>query len=177
MHTHRLLLILINVAGGIAVLGSYAWGFATHPASRDRLWGAVPQGLVPIYTVSMVAAAVGYFLFTSYFLLRIDPDQARLLGRFGFGGIQMLYLGILIPSALWMPMTFAMLSTPSTPLWWAIRLVLAAVGLSSLLLLAMLLGAAPEGPRGHYWPAVIGLAAFCFQTAVLDAIVWPHFFR
>lgn len=176
MNRHRLLLISINVVGGIAVLGSYVWGFQANPSSRAELWGATPGGLIPVYTVSMLAAATGYFLFTSFFLLRVDPHRVRIFGRFGFGAVQALYLGILIPSALWMPLTFAMLQVPSVALWLGIRLVLALVGLSSMLLLAALLRSDLDRSGGFYWAAVAGLTAFCFQTAVLDAVVWPHFF-
>lgn len=175
MHTQKILLIAINVAGGIAVLGSYAWGFLANPTTRNQLWGEVPATLMPLYTASMLAATVGYFLFTTYFLLRVDPRTAQFFGRFGYGIVHVVYLGVLVPSAMWMPLTFAMLDSPGPALWWSIRIVLALVGLSSVLLLAALL--ALDTPRSAaYWAAVAGLIAFCFQTAVLDAIVWPHHF-
>ena len=83
---------------------------------------------------------------TSNELFRIDPDSARIAGRFRFSAFNALYIGILLPSALWMPLTFAMLERPSGALWWAIRLVLALVGLASLGLLAALLALYPRGP-------------------------------
>jgi hypothetical protein len=166
----------INVLGGAAVLGSYVHGLATHPATRGELWGGVPDALRPAYTVSMLLAAAGYFAFSSLLFFRVDADTARIGGRCTFGIVNALYAGILIPSALWMPLTFAMIESPGGMLWVSVRLVLAVVGLASVGLLGALLQIRPR-PRGRpYALAVAGCAAFSFQTAVLDALVWPAFF-
>ena len=167
---------VLNVVGGIAVIGSYAHGFATHPDAGGALWGGVPPALRPIYTLSMLLAAAGYFLFTSFLLFRVDPDRARVGGRFGYGWFNLLYALMLFPSALWMPLTFAMLAAPSPALWAAIRLVLALVGLGSLGLLAALVGITPRQPRVAHRLAVVGAIFFSVQTALLDALVWPAFF-
>jgi hypothetical protein len=124
----------------------------------------------------MLLAAAGYFAFTSLLFFRVGAETVRIGGRFDFGIVNALYVGILLPSALWLPLTFAMIESPSGALWVSVRLVLAAVGLASVGLLGALLSIRPR-PRG--WPyalAVAGCAAFCFQTAVLDALVWPAFF-
>ena len=175
MHPQRRSLVWINVLGGIAVLGSYVHGIVTNPATRGDVWGGVPEALQPLYTVSMLTAALGYFAFTSLVLLRLDPDEVR-VGRFGYGVFHALYAAILLPSALWMPLTFAMLADPSPALWWAIRLDLALVGAASLSLLAAIAVAQPRPAAGHRRIALVGCAAFCFQTAVLDALVWTAFF-
>jgi hypothetical protein len=75
-----------------------------------------------------------------------------------------------------MPLTFAMLQSPSDGLWWAIRLTLAAVGIGSLGLLAGLVAVRPYSPSVAHKLAVAGSLAFCFQTAILDALVWPAYF-
>lgn len=172
----RVLFIAINVLGGLAVLASYAHGLLTHPDTRGAIWGGVPPTLRPLYTVSMLLAAVGYFPFTSFFLLRLDPATVRVGGRLGFGVLNGLYVTVLVASALWMPLTFAMLEQPGVALWWAIRLVLAAAGLGSVGLLAFLLAIRPQPGGVWYGCAVAGLVCFCFQTALLDAVVWPAYF-
>jgi hypothetical protein len=83
---------------------------------------------------------------------------------------------ILLPSALWMPLTFAMLESPSEGLWWTIRLTLAAVGICSLGLLAGLVAVRPRSPSLAHKLAIAGSLAFCLQTAILDALVWPAYF-
>jgi hypothetical protein len=166
---------LINLFGGIAVLGSYAYCLISYPARAGDFWGGVPDGLRPIYTLNMFLAAAGYFAFTFFIMYRLKLGNAR-SGRFGLGTFNALYALILIPSALWMPLTFAMLEAPSEWLWWTIRLTLAAVAVGSLGLLAGLVAVRPSPASRAYKLAVVGSVAFCFQTAVLDAAVWPAFF-
>ncbi len=176
MHPAKRTMLWINVLGGVAVLGSYAWGIATHPETSGQVWGGVPEWLKPAYTVSMLSAAVGYFLFSGYLLFAVDPDRARFAGGAGFGLVHAVYLLVLVPSALWMPLTFRMLEAPSGGLWLAIRGVLALVGLGSLGLVAALCTVAPRGSRVGHALAIVGALAFAVQTALLDALVWPAYF-
>jgi hypothetical protein len=170
----RATLIALNVVGGLAVLASYAWGTFVHPEAMGALWGGVPESLRPLYTVNMLLAAAGYFLFTPYIVFRLRPEAARIGARHGYGLFHGLYLLVLLPSALWLPLTVAMVASPSLALWWTIRLVLAAVGVGSLGLVAALV-ALREAPPGRV-RALVGLVPFCVQTAVLDALVWPAWF-
>lgn len=174
MHRQRRRLILINVLGGVAVLGSYAWGLATQP-DPGRVWGGVPPTLQPLYTVSMLLAAAGYFPFSYLVIFRIDPERVR-IGGFGYDIFALLYALILAPSALWMPLTFGMLAAPSAALWLAIRLVLFAVGAGSLGMLAALILRRPRSIDALDIAAIAGCIAFCVQTALLDALVWPAYF-
>jgi hypothetical protein len=166
----------INLLGGIAVLGSYALGLLTHPQTSDDIWGGIPAWMKPLYTLSMLSAAAGYFLFTFFIFFRVDPHAARIGGRDGFGIFNFLYVLILLPSALWMPLTFEMLAAPDGLLWAAIRMVLAVVGIASLGLIAAL-AMLDSGRSGlAYWLAIAGSIAFSVQTAFLDAVIWPAYF-
>jgi hypothetical protein len=69
-----------------------------------------------------------------------------------------------------------MIENPSAGLWVAIRLTLAVVGVGSLLLVAALLWLEPKAPKLSHRLAVAGSILFTFQTAVLDAVVWPAFY-
>ena len=176
MHPQKRTMVWINAAGGAAVLGSYAHGLWSHPTTGGDVWGGVPETLQPVYTICMLLAAAGYFAFSYFVFFKLDPDAVRIGDRFGFGAFNALYALILVPSALWMPLTFAMLESPSPGLWWAIRLTLGAVGIGSLGLVAAIITVRPPSAFGVRRLALIGSAAFCFQTAVLDALVWPAFF-
>ena len=176
MHPKKSLLLIINLLGGAAVLGSYAYGIRTHANAMDILWGGVPASIRPFYTPGMVLAAAGYFAFIYFILFRLNPAATRVGDRFGFGTFNALFAAILIPSALWMPLTFAAVAVASVALLWIVRLALAAVGLASLSLLVALLNVEPRQPPWAYWLAVIGCVAFCLQTAVLDMIVWSAYF-
>jgi len=175
MHPVKQKLLILNVLGGIAVLGSYVHGIVTHPETRGLVWGEIPDGLRPLYTVNMFLAAAGYFLFSYHVFFRVAPET-RIAGRYGYSLFSWLYAGILLPSALWLPLTFAMVEAPSGGLWLAIRLVLSITGLCSFALLAAIVATpAPDA----VWPkrlAILGLLTFCLQTTVLDALVWPVYF-
>ena len=165
----------INLLGGLAVLGSYAFCLIAYSAQAGDFWGGVPDGLRSLYTVNMGLAAAGYFAFTYFLMYRFKPAAGD-SKRFGFGTFNALYALILLPSALWMPLTFAMLESPSDGLWWVIRLTLVAVGIGSLGLLAGLVAVRPRSPSLAHKLAIAGSVAFCCQTAILDALVWPAYF-
>ena len=176
MHPQKRRLAWIILLGGAGVLASYTSALAVAPALLSRFWGGVPPSILPYYLASMLLATLGYFAYTYFILFRLDPEQTQIAGRFGYGLFYVLYLMILVPSALWMPLTRTMLQQPSPGLWLAIRFALAVVGLGSLGMLSSLLALRPRQPAWAYWLAVVGSAAFSIQTAVLDAFVWPAFF-
>jgi len=178
VHTQQLTLGLINVVGGILVLGSYAHGLITHPASRGAIWGGVPETIKPLYTANMLFAAAGYLAFTYFVMFSLNRDNAQLVNLSGFKVFYIIYALILFPSALWMPLTYAALGHPDSGLYyWAVRITLAVVGLASLGLLGVLLSLHSSESSPVYWLAVAGSVFFCIQTAVLDGIVWSTFFR
>ena len=176
MHPQKRILVWIIAVGGVAVLVSYAYTFLGYPELSGGLWGDLPSSLLPFYQVCMLLAATGYFFYTYFLLFRLDPHAVRIAGRFGYPLFHVLYLLILIPSALWTPLTLVMLRAPSPWLWTIVRLTLAAVALGSLGLLTALLTLHPGEPRWAYWAAVMGSVPFCVQTVVLDALIWPAFF-
>lgn len=167
--------LAINAVGGAAVLGSYAHGLLTHPETRNGLWGSMPEELQAVYGVTMWLAAVGYFFFSYYFLVRTDAERVR-FGRYGFGLVNVLYALVMLGSALWMPLTFAYFENPSTPAWLVVRadLLLVALGAIGLMIALFTMRPRAEGLAGVL--AMLGLLLFLLQTAFLDPLVWPEFF-
>ncbi len=176
MESEQLILAVINLIGGAAVVGSYIQGIRSHPETRGQAWGGVPAGLKPAYTVSMLTAAAGYLAFMYFAFFAAKTDQIESLGGGGFWILYPICAGILIPSALWMPLTYNMIDRPTATKWVIIRLVLGMVGVSALVLLVSLIVLEPREPAAAYWAAVIGVVFFCIQTALLDALVWPVYF-
>lgn len=176
MHPDHRSLLILNGVGGIAVLGSYALGIASHPETASQAWGGVPESIRPLYTVNMFLAAAGYFAFSFFVFFRLDPDRTRLSGGHRFRAFHLLYALILIPSALWMPLTFAMIDAPSASLWAAIRVVLLLVGLGSIGLIGAVATAQPADAPIARRIAVAGTIPFAIQTALLDALIWPAYF-
>jgi hypothetical protein len=177
MHVRKWVFLIINIIGGIAVLGSYILGFTGKANAGVILWGGVPQEIRPFYTAGMLLATAGYFAFSYFIFFRLDADHTCIADRFGFSAFNILYSAILFPSALWLPFTF-LAAESSSPLWlWLVRLVLWIVGAGSLVLLIALWKVRPRQPRWAHSLAILGSLAFCLQTALLDAIVWVIYFQ
>ena len=73
-------------------------------------------------------------------------------------------------------LTNVMLDSPSTGMWLAVRGVLFGAGLGSLGIAAAILKLEPRPSRGLRIAALTGVTLFCFQTVVLDALIWPALF-
>jgi ABC-type multidrug transport system permease subunit len=99
-----------------------------------------------------------------------------MFGRYGFWVINMLYAGIIIPSAIWIYLTFAMIENPNPLLWITIRLVLFTVGFSSVALLASFFTSNFDRSSWLYFASIISLIFFCIQTMLLDALIWPYYY-
>jgi len=177
VHPKKSWLLLINIIGGVAVLGSYAFGIMTHSNASQVLWGDVPETIRPVYTANMLLAALGYFAFIYFILFRLDAVKTRIASRFGFGLFIALFSAILFPSALWMPLTFMAVEQSSSALVWATRIGLWLVGLASLALFYAILKVEPRQSVWSQRAALIGSIFFCIQTVFLDAIVWVIYFR
>tara|TARA_B100000745_G_scaffold229759_1_gene154099 strand:+ start:896 stop:1432 length:537 start_codon:yes stop_codon:yes gene_type:complete len=176
MNKQLILFYCINIIGGLSVLGSYAHGLISNPLTRMNLWGNVPLLIRPYYTIFMFLAAGGYFFFTSYILFYINIDTVKLFGKYGFWFINILYAGIILPSTIWIYLTFAMMNNPSPFLWLVVRLILFTVGFSSVILLSSFFMSNFEKTNWLYIASIIGLTFFCIQTMLLDAIIWPYYF-
>lgn len=176
MEAEQIILGVINVIGGILVIGSYLLSGRSHKGRVGEAWGNVPTSIKPMYIVSMLTAAAGYFAFSYFIIFRLDPAEVAIANDFSYSLFILAYALILFPSAMWMPLTFNMLEKPSSLLWWAIRITLFTVGIGSLGLLILLLILNHDEPMWLLWLAVAGSGFFCIQTAFLDALVWPIYF-
>lgn len=177
MGTQQIILLVINILGGAAVIGSYIIGLGGQAGGASVLWGNVPISIRPIYSVSMILSALGYFAFIYFILFRLTPNEVLIGGRFGFSLFFAIFLGILIPSAFWMPLTNMYVSNPSTGIWIAIRTVLVLVAIASIGLFLALLSLKTKYSGVAYWLAVVGSGYFAFHTAILDAILWAALFK
>jgi hypothetical protein len=177
MATQYVILLIINIVGGAAVIGSYIFGLRAQSGGANVLWGGVPSNIRPVYTVSMMLSALGYFAFLYYLFFRLTPAEVSIAGMFDFSLFYVIFLVILIPSALWMPLTNVYAGNPSTGIWVLIRTVLALVGLASIALLWALLTLHGKVSGVSYWLAVVGSGYFAFHTAILDAIIWAALFK
>ena len=178
MASQQIILLVINILGGIAVLGSYIIVLRkAGPNAANAMWGGVPSAIRPVYGVSMLFSALGYIAFFYFTLFKLVPAEVKIAGGFGYSLLYAVFLLILIPSALWMPLTNVYIGNRRMALWVGIRTVLAIVGLASIALLWALLALKTQSSGIAYWLAVAGSGYFAFHTAVLDALVWSALFH
>ena len=174
MKTSKLGLLIINLVGGAGVIGSYIWGFLSNPGGVEAFWGGVPAVIRTAITVNMLLAAAGYLVIFLILLLRVPSTTT--VGTLPFWTFHVIYLVILIASALWMPLTQAVIQNYTPLVWFSVLLVLALTALAGILLLIALLSLRPKLPTRWRIPVILSSAFFILQTAVLDAILWTSFF-
>jgi hypothetical protein len=177
MDALQIILLLVNVVGGVAVIGSYVLGLRGESGGSNALWGGVPARIRPVYTVSMLLSAIGYLAVLYFIFFELDPGEVEIGGRFGFALFVPIFLLILLPSAFWMPLTSRYVSNPRAVTWIAVRTVLFVVGLASIALAWAFFALQPNDCGVAYWFAVVGSCYFAFHTFVLDAILWAALFR
>jgi hypothetical protein len=177
MSVLKIVLLLINVVGGVAVIGSYILGLRGESRGADALWGGVPARIRPVYQISMILSAIGFLAVLYYVFFELVPSEVKIGGRVGYWLFIPIIALMLFPSALWMPLSNLYVDKPRTGTWIAVRTVLFVVGLASTALAWALFALEPNDGGVAYWFAVVGACYFAFHTFVLDAIVWAALFR
>jgi hypothetical protein len=177
MEMEQIILIIINVIGGAAVLGSYVLDIRGKNGSANRLWGEMPQKARPVYYISMLLSAVGYFFILYFLLFVVAPDSVVIAGSLGYWIFYIIFIGMLGFSAFRMPLTSKMALVPEKSTWIWLRAVLLMAALFSCALYWAILSI-QEGNEGTaFILAAIGSGYFAFHTMVLDCIFWPILWR
>ena len=169
------LFFVLNLLGGLGVLGSYAVGLQAHWGQNELLWGGIPESVRGVYTACMFPAAFGYLVCFAY-LLRADWEKLNFASGPAGRSLLRLHLLFLATATAWMPLTWLALDHQVTALYWPIQGVLLVTGLSALGIWRSLFRLVdPPNPR-FLLAAKIGFVFLVFQCLVLDALVWPRFF-
>jgi hypothetical protein len=153
----------VQVIGGLSVLGSYAIGARDWPNQLAGLWGAIPESVIPVYTLCMIPAAIGYLVTMGW-----AWSQEALLDR--LTGWFVAFLGA---SSLWMPLSLAAVASGDQRLWLWVQVDLLITAVATLAIGLLLREGTPG--RGRRW-AQWGWGFLAWQTIVLDAVIWPRFF-
>ena len=169
------LFFMLNLAGGLGVLGSYAIGLQAHWGQNQLLWGGVPESVRGVYSSCMLPAALGYLVCFAY-LVRADWTKLRVEEGPAGRSLLRLHLLFLATATAWMPLTWLALDHQVTALTWPIQGVLLVTGLSALGIWRTL-GRLVDPPQPRFLRiARIAFGFLVFQCLVLDALVWPRFF-
>ena len=168
--------LMVQIFGGLAVLGSYAWGLMTHPDTRMDLWGGVTEKERLWYVPIMPTAAIGHLLTIWYLYFKVNPEGIDLPGGFGYHTFTILFAIYLLFAAVWMPMTFSALEGNHSivPL---MKISLVIVGVACALILACLIIIGPQTSGNLHWWVIFGMSGLVIQTLFIDAIFWSMRFN
>lgn len=172
------LFVLINVIGGVAVIGGYALGLSMYSEHREALWGGIQGHLRNGFTTSMLFAATGYLTFCSATIFKGGADGFGVNQIFGQYSLSILSAIFLLSASLWMPTTIAFVHT-GVSYWWGIAVFsLWITALSLLWMTGMVAFSDVQSISGIIkYSSLIGLAYITFHCMILDAVCWVWLFN
>lgn len=171
--------ILVNVIGGLFVLGSYISCLAAYPQYRMALWGGIDGNLRNLFSVSMLPAALGYLMFLYFMVFKSGIDVFGSNSLLGSYTPSIFCAVFLTASTIWMPATVIYIHTTQR-LWWNIAAMSLWVTAGSLLALLGLLGTtfgeSIDWSSRQRYLAIAGLGYLAFHCTAFDAIIWASRF-
>ena len=173
----KMILLFINLIFGSLVLWSYYSGVTKNPDLSLKLWGGVPEVLRSFIVSFMFISALGYFFFTYNFLVNVDLKNTIFLNRFPSWSLHVVYLLILVPSSLWIDLTFKYLRSGQSLDWIYVVSVLYCVAIASILLFLFVIDSGDTKKTFIYLASSLGASCFVFHTLFLDGILWTTFFH
>ncbi len=161
--------ILVNIIGLIGISISYYFGLSEMPNGIHDLWGNTPISIRPIYYITTSLAFIGIVLSFIFVVFKTD--------LFNYYPISRSIIVIMVASMLWLPYTADMIQEPTSYTWIKIRIALLLVGLGSWFFFRRMWLMGNKEHKNWKKTAVIGSGLFFFHTMVMDALIWPYFFR
>lgn len=168
--TNTSLFFLVNLVGGIAVLGSYCAGLYLYPDQRAALWGGIVGNWRTLFTSSMFFAAAGYLIFCYTMTISDGANESSFLGKYTF---IILAAAFLFSASVWMPATLQYLDTRNG-IWWVVSVTSLWVTAASLIcmVLAFSFTEFPNVNLSQNYVTLTGIIWITFHCLVFDTIIW-----
>ena len=148
-----------------------------------KLWGNIDKGLQSIYTYSMFITTLCFLSIIFFIHTSVNADTKVFGTKFGEGGFDYYFQPlalIILPSMIWMPLTYLYLIDGSFLWRYAIVATLMAVALGSCLLMYALQNTIPKEMINNRLRArnvaVNASKYVAFHLTILDAIYWTYSF-
>ena len=168
--TNTSIFFLVNLVGGIAVLGSYCAGLYLYPDQRTALWGGVVGNWKTLFTTSMFFAATGYIVFCYTMTISDGANESSFLGKYTF---IILAAAFLFSASVWMPATLQYLDTKNE-IWWVVSVTSLWITAACLTCMGLAFNFT-EFPNVNLFQnsvTSIGMICITFHCLVFDAIIW-----
>mmetsp|Transcript_102297 Transcript_102297/g.259813 ORF Transcript_102297/g.259813 Transcript_102297/m.259813 type:complete len:204 (-) Transcript_102297:281-892(-) len=176
--------VVVYCGVGLLLVATYVWGVVTlfeKHGDAMQLWGHIGdpgnEWLLKTYYASILAATIGFFPSLCY-ALTIAPRLPKSTVNLICGSL----LGFYVTELFWMPMCVAYIEQPRAAVYVAIRLQLVASGSCVLLWAWAKFFAVPAHIVQEVSPCLrvsglLGTLVFALHCAIMDATIWPPFFR
>ncbi len=166
-------LIAINVILGLVLIYSYYHYITKGGVPIKTLWGKSHK-FKTIYLVSILLAAIGYFLVLGYTIFK--TPNTKLNGAI-ISNLMVIQVLIIVVSMMWMPMTLVYLKEKSNKsiTMFAILLILFIVGLASakqFLIVRNLTSENNQCAKTMKNLATVGAGVFFVHTFFFDFLSW-----
>tara|TARA_X000000950_G_scaffold288558_1_gene405955 strand:+ start:2738 stop:3268 length:531 start_codon:yes stop_codon:yes gene_type:complete len=171
-------ILFVNTIFGLLLV--YSYYFSINKLEKpQRLWGRIHEKYRPVYTVSMLLAALGYMLMM-YFLVVKVKNNNELLRE-----ILVLQIIVILASMLWMPLATKYIKNKNEDknknkniiLKFAIILILFTVAIASIGNFFKVLSINfPQKDINVRFFSVIGAFYLFFHTFALDFLSWNYNF-
>ena len=161
---------LVNLVGGLAVLGSYCVGLYLYPDQRTALWGGVVGNWKTLFTTSMFFAAAGYLAFCYTMTISDGANESSFFGKYTFIILAAVFL---FSASVWMPATLQYLDTKNE-IWWIVSVTSLWITAASLTCMGLAFNFT-EFPNVNLFQnsvTLIGIIWITFHCLVFDAIIW-----
>ncbi len=161
---------LVNLVGGLAVLGSYCVGLYLYPDQRTALWGGVVGNWKTLFTTSMFFAAAGYLVFCYTMTISDGANESSFFGKYTFIILAAVFL---FSASVWMPATLQYLDTKNE-IWWIVSVTSLWITAASLTCMGLAFNFT-EFPNVNLFQnsvTLIGIIWITFHCLVFDAIIW-----
>ena len=168
--------LLINIIGGIAVLGGYVIALINNPETRNELWGGVPENLRLWITAFMFISALGYCFAMYYLIFDEGLSLGFFWGKFDYKLIKALLIIFLTTAALWIHTTFLYMESASKFHWSLVQIELWLTGASVFLIMIGLASATEVKNSNLHFYSILGLCVISFHCLILDAFLWLNKF-
>lgn len=169
-------LIILNVIGGIFVLGGYIFALINNPSTRSELWGGIPENFRPWIVSSMFLSAFGYCYAMKYLLIDGGIPFKFFFDRYETSFILIVQFIFLASAALWIHTTFSYINSPTSFKWILINLELWFTGVSILCLALGIIFINNRPNEISYIVSALGLLVISFHCIFLDAFLWVNKF-
>ena len=170
--------LIVNLIGGVAVLGSYAIGLGYFPEYRDELWGGINGIWRNVLITVMLLSGAAYLTFCYFIVFREDIHTYGTHFILGPHTISLLTGLFLLSATMWMPSAILYMHTENN-IWWVFTVGALWVTALSLLSLTGMYAFSTTAPIPVFDRIVctVSLSIITFHCLVLDAIIWVFVFH